>query len=237
MKAAKARSMGLLIALAVRLGFAQASLPSAYTGPWQGTEPPDGWTFSMLGNDIHPDYDGRNDGAAKFQNTGQSISIQYDAPAGALSYWIRGLTFSGGVFRVEQSVDGLDWVPLQTYTQLPSTATFETRAPSLAARYLRFIYTMKEPGTGNVGLDGISIVPFVQPVIGTITATGGVARVSILQSVAGRSYVLERTPVVTSVPVEWTPADSKTGTGGTLLLQDASPTNVVRYYRVRDTTP
>ena len=239
MKAARIRTIWLLVALVARIGFAQtAALPTAYTGPWEQGEPPEGWVFYGLGGaDYNPDYDGINNGAAKLDGTGDFISIHFDGYAGAVSYWIKGLTFiSGGVFRVEQSINGTNWTALQSYTEMPTNAVFQTYATSLASLYIRFIYA--ERVTGNVGIDGISIVPFVQPEIGTISATGGVARVSIPESVVGRTYALEYSTRMTTNPVTWMPpVDSRGGTGGSLEMQDLSPTNTVRYYRVRDATP
>jgi hypothetical protein len=236
MQAARARRIWLLVALAARLGFAQAPLPTSWAGPWQSGTPPEGWTFFSLGGpDYNPDYDGLTNGAAKLDGTGDYVSIDYIGAAGAVFYWVKGLTVSGGVFRVEQSIDGLDWTPLQTYTTLPTNAEFKTHFPALAARHLRFIYA--ERVTGNIGLDGISIAAFVQPVIETVNKTGGVTRVSLGQSVLGRTYALQHTLAITNVPVAWTLSDSQSGTGGALLLRDLTPTNAARTYRVRDVTP
>jgi hypothetical protein len=231
--------ISLLMALAAQLGFAQATLPTAYTGPWEYTEPPEGWAFSGLGTpDYLPDYDGLNDGAAKLDGTGDYIAIHYDAAAAKVTYWAKGLTFSGGTFRVEQSIDGTNWTELATYTELATNATFHKNKPFMASRYIRFNYTEKVHG--NVGVDGISIAAlgdFVQPVITDVSTTGSVARVSILKSVVDRIYALDTTTVLTNVPVIWTPIQSEEGTGGILDLQDPAPTNAVRFYRVRDATP
>lgn len=149
------KSMGWA-ALAASLAFAQAPLPTAYSGPWLGGTPPAGWSFSGLGiPDYVPDYDGLNDGAAKFDGASDSISIHYDSPAASVSFWIRGLTFSGGTFRVEQSPDGRDWTTLATFAPPPSNATYRTLAPSPHSRHLRFRYVRR--ATGNVGLDGVSV--------------------------------------------------------------------------------
>ncbi len=228
---------GCAVALAARLGFAQAALPTLYTGPWQYGTPPAGWTFTSLGGpDYVPDYDGVGDGAAKLDGTGDTVEIAFDSTASTVSYWIRGLTFSGGTFQVQESTNGVDWTALQTVTNPPAAATYQALTPSVDSRYIRFIYVLK--GTGNVGLDGITILndAFVQPVISAATF-GGTNSVSVLDTVLGRTYVLEATGLLDAVPVLWTPADSRFGTGGGLVLQDLAPTNVLRFYRVRDATP
>jgi len=234
MRMVKLGILEILLVLAVPAVFAQVTLPTDYTGPWQHGVPPSGWVFSGLGFDYNPDYDGLNDGAAKFQNTDNSITIHFDVSAGAVSYWIRGLSFVGGTFSVEESVDGNSWSSLQTYTAPPTNATYQTHFPSLEARYLRFFYT--EKGTGNVGIDGILIARFVQPVLSEFVA-GGISTVTVLETVLGRTYVLESTPVLDLDPVQWMQIDSDAGSGGSLDLQDLSPTNAIRFYRVRDATP
>ena len=70
-----------------------------------------------------------------------------------------------------------------------------------------------------------------------MTATGGVMRVTVTATTAGRSYALEHTTAITNAPVAWTGDDAQTGAGGALVLRDLAPTNVLRLYRVRDTTP
>jgi hypothetical protein len=217
---------------------AQTPLPTAWTGPWELGYPPAGWTFSGLGLDYHPDYDGLNDGAAKFQNSGAFIAIHFSDPPAAVSYWIRGLSFSGGVFRVEQSVDGVEWDVLRAYTHPPATATHEVLVPSAEARRIRFIYTEKL--TGNIGLDGISIAKggWVQPVIDAIREDAGAVVVAVQESVMLRTYVLEQAARLDAPPwVEWAPVDEQPGRGGPLELGDPAPAGVMRFYRVRDATP
>jgi hypothetical protein len=228
--------LGLAAGLAVRLAPGQVALPTSWGGPWELGFPPAGWTFTGLGTDYNPDYDGLNNGAAKFQNTGNAITIHYDSPAGALSYWIRGLTFSGGVFRVEQSVDGADWQVLAVYDPPPAAATRYTVFPLAAARHLRFLYAAKV--TGNVGLDGIVLARFIQPAFGALGRTGTVATATVAETVAGRTYALDHAPALPALtPVVWTPADTQTGTGGALELVDSEATDALRFYRVRDATP
>ena len=241
MSPAKGMPIWMAVALAARLGLAQATLPTAWTGPWQERigEEPTGWAFYGLGFDNNPDYDGINNGAARLDTTGDSISIGFSSAAGEVTYWLKGLSFSGGVFQVEQSVDGTNWSAVATYVELPTTATFQTNALSADARHVRFFYVPK--GTGNVGLDGITVFPYVPPaeppLIAGIAATGGVVRIVVAETTPGRIYALDRTLALTNVPVAWTQTDAQPGNGADLSLQDAAPTNAVRYYRVRNVPP
>jgi hypothetical protein len=215
---------------------AQATLPSVVTGPWQRGTPPVGWTFSGLGGDYTPGYDGLQDGAAKLDGTGDFIEISYSGSAASVSFWIQGNTFSGGTFTVEESLAGGVWTPLQTYTSPPSPAVFQSLTPLEASRFIRFIYTLD--AGGNVGLDGVSILSeaALHPEFSDISA-GLSVDVTVLKTVLGRTYDLEYAPALDSIPLTWTHADSGTGTVGPLLLQDSLPENEVRFYRIRDVTP
>lgn len=225
---------GWAVALAAQCAPAQVPLPASWSGPWKWGYPPVGWTFAGLGEDILPDYDGLNDGAAKLDDTGDSISIDFDGEPGAVAYWIKGLTFiSGGVFRVEQSIDGTNWTALATYTNPPVTATFQTHFPSLDTRHIRFLYAVRI--TGNVGVDGIAIPQFVLPAAGSVSLTGQVATLTVPESIAGRTYQLEYADAMTNT---WTPAVVKTGSTNPIVFTNLAPTNTrMRFYRVRDTTP
>lgn len=225
---------GCMAALAARLAWAQAVLPTAYSGPWRDAAPPTGWVFSGLGSpDYAPDYDGHDDGAAKLDDAGDSISIQYDSPAESVSFWIRGLTFSGGVFRVQQSVDGTNWMELAAYSPPPATATFQTLDLSSHARHVRFIYA--ERVTGNVGLDGVSIAKSAFFVMTRFERAGEGGRVWVTPTAEGRLYALQHTTNVLSSNA-WIQASASYGNGGELELIDPI-VHYPRYYRVLDVTP
>ena len=223
--------------LAVRLAGAQATLPTAYTGPWQEATPPEGWTFNGLGLDYQPGYDPAGDGAAKLQNTGNAITVQFSQPAATVSYWLAGNSFSGGTFQVQQSSDGTNWTALQTYTALGGGSNFYAHTVAPEARQVRFYYELK--ATGNVGVDGISItkLAFVQPIIAGFEVMGEDARATVSTALAGRFYMLEHTDALATNPVTWTGDDEQPGADGALLLQGKSIHSAARMYRVRDSTP
>ena len=237
MRTAPGGIIGIWLWLTASTVFAQAPLPTHYTGPWEMGVPPAGWTFSGLGSpDYFPDYDGLNDGAAKLAGTGAFIEIAFSEPAAHVTYWIKGLSFSGGTFEVQESVHGVDWTVLQTYAPPPTNAIFQDLTPSVDSRFIRFIYVLK--GSGNVGLDGISIraEDVIQLRISAI-AGGKTNLVSVLETLSGRTYALEYTLRLDGVPVLWSQADSASGTGSGLVLKDRNPIEDRRFYRVRDATP
>ena len=195
-----------------------AALPATYTGPWRDALPPDGWTFSGLGApDYLPGFDGFGDGAAKLDGTGDFISVRFAAPPESVSFWIQGFSFSGGVFRVEQSIDGTNWLTLATYAPPPTNATFQTFGLSHHARQVRFLYQTRV--TGNVGLDGISVAPDPSVVIDRVVVSNGLARIYILPTEIGRNYALD---VATNLAATsaWNRVFITEGTGGELELID-----------------
>ena len=225
---------GCMAALAARAAFAQAVLPTSYTGPWQGYAPPAGWFFSGLGApEYAPGFDGHGDGAAKLDDAGDFISIQCDSAPAAVSFWIKGQSFSGGVFRVDQSVDGTNWLELASYAPPPTNATFQTLGLSLDARCVRFIYAARE--TGNVGLDGISIAKNVPFAIQRAAWSNDMASVWLQPTAVGRQYQLQYS---TNLPASnaWHRIEPPgEGTGGELELRDLN-FDFPRYYRVVDVT-
>ncbi|MGD9781012.1 MAG: hypothetical protein AB7V14_02535 [Kiritimatiellia bacterium] len=224
---------GWTVALAARLAWGQAVLPTAYTGPWRDAVPPSGWVLSGLGSPDYADFDGNNDGAAKLDDAGDSISIHYDLPAESVSFWIQGFTFiSGGVFRVQQSVDGTNWMEMAAYSPPPAVATFQTLDLSSHARHVRFVYS--ERVTGNVGLDGVSIAKSAFFVITRFERSGEGGRVWVVPTAEGRLYELQHTTNVL-LSNAWVPASSSYGNGGELELIDPL-VHYPRCYRVLDVT-
>jgi hypothetical protein len=143
----------------VAMASGQATLPTGWTGPWQNTTPPTGWTFTSLGVDYSPGYDGMNDGAAKLDGSGDAVTVFFDGAPREVSYWIRGNALSGAyVFKVEESTNGTAWTDVEVYngSGIPATAELKTNVLQAASRHVRFQYVTKS--SGNVGVDGISIV-------------------------------------------------------------------------------
>lgn len=101
--------------------------------------------------------------ACRFDGTGEFLQINVADKPGQLSYYLRGTGIGTpsftGVFDVQQSVDGLSWNTIRSFTTAnPPTGGFVryTATPALTSRFIRFFYTTKESGT-NIALDSVYI--------------------------------------------------------------------------------
>ena len=139
--------------------FGQASLPTFYSGPWNGATLPNGWTQKGLGKDYADNYDGEGGPAAKFDGSGDWLKISFSGKPETVSYWIRGYQLSGDyVFKVQESANGSTWSDVVVYNPanpISGTAVPYTNSLSANSRYVQFIYVTKV--TGNVGIDGVLI--------------------------------------------------------------------------------
>ena len=125
-----------------------AVLPFAFNS---GKEDIEG-TLGMSQNGLGSDY-----GSApllKFDGTDDYVIIHFDSEPGMLSYDIKGNSYSGGTFTVQESEDGSAYTNIVEYTELGSTET-KTHTLTSTSRYVKFIYTNKS--SGNVGLGNITI--------------------------------------------------------------------------------
>ena len=150
---------GILL-VAGTLAWGQATLPAFYSGPWSTTNLPTGWTKNSLGSDYATDYDGSGGNAAKFDGSGDWITIYFNSAPSTVSYWARGNSLSGEYsYKVQESVNGSTWTDVVVFnTGNPlnnSAAVAYTNSLLSASRYVRFIYVTK--AGGNVGLDGVRV--------------------------------------------------------------------------------
>ena len=127
---------------------AVATLPFAFDNGKADIENTPGMSQNGLGSDY---------GSApllKFDHTGDCVIIHFNGEPGKLSYDIKGNSYSGGTFTVQESEDGSAYTNIVEHTELGST---ETKTHTLAAtsRYVKFIYTNKS--AGNVALGNIKI--------------------------------------------------------------------------------
>lgn len=141
----------LFVLIANVNAMAQTSLPTSWN--FATTTLPTGWTSS--GGFTYYAASGNPAPAAKFQATGDKMVIYFSSTPGNLVYDIAGNSFVGGTFLVEESVNGIAYTTLHTFTAPSSTYTTFTDVPSPATRYIRFNYSNKV--TGNVGIDNVSI--------------------------------------------------------------------------------
>lgn len=151
----------------------QAILPTTYSGPWYGATLPTGWSQIGLGTDYAGNYDGVGGGAAKFDTTGDMLTINFSGPPGEVSYWIAPNSLSGAyVFKVEESVDGTMWSDVVSYNGSGIVGiTAKTNVLLNASRYVRFNYVTK--ATGNVGVDGVLITAGASDFLVTFDKTDG----------------------------------------------------------------
>ena len=156
-----------------------AELPFAYDGNGSG-ELPNGFTNSGVGT-----YS--SSPAMKFDGTGDYITIKINAAPGTLTYDIKGNSFSGGTFKVQQSEDGTIYTDVETYTTLGDKQS-ESKTLEQDTRYVKFIYT--EKSSGNVALGNIGITAYVAPVV-TPTVSADPDEVEVDAAAhAGQSLVL-----------------------------------------------
>lgn len=139
-----------IVFLAIK-GFSQTSLPTSWD--FSTTTLPADWT-SAGGFTYYPAI-GNPAPSAKFQATGDILTIFFLSAPGNISYDIVGNAFSGGTFIVEESIDGIAWTTLNTYTTPPTAYTNMSDVPSTLSRYIRFNYSNKV--SGNIGLDNVNI--------------------------------------------------------------------------------
>ena len=187
---------------------APATLPIFYSGSWQ-TGLPTGWSQTGLGSDY-------TNAAAKFDNTGDVISVNFDQSPDSLIHTLKA-NASGtwtGTFDILESVNGVTWTTVASYSSPGSiSATATTLRYKLLpdSRWVSWKYTSK--GNGNVSLDNvyITIPPVTYPVQysvvngnGTVSATvDGVAIASGDQVQQGKNVVFTAVPNTGFRVKEW----------------------------------
>ncbi len=133
-------------------------LPLSYGGPWSPL-PAQGFlgvgvgTYSTsLGNDADP-------GSAKFDDTGDRLTVAFSGPPGTLSYQLKGNPASGtataGTFQVLQSADGVQFTLVRTHLNLSGTAQAFADPLLPATRFVAFLYETKT--SGNLQFDALAV--------------------------------------------------------------------------------
>lgn len=170
------------------MAFAQAVLPTTWDFTTPGVaNPPTGWAYNV-GNNGNLTYAfGKNDAlSARLDATGENIVITFAEKPGVLTYYISPQNAGkswGGVFDVQESVDGSSWTTIRSFTSKATTATNFNDPPVVdslkpATRFVRFYYTNKisisggGPGGGNVALDNITVTKAPAAAIGINVKSG-----------------------------------------------------------------
>ncbi|GHC63560.1 S8 family serine peptidase [Roseibacillus persicicus] len=124
-------------------------LPIYYGGPW--SDLPTGFTSegstfanSSLGGDT-------GFGSARFDATDEQLTVEFDAPAGNVTYNIEGNGGTSptvvGSFVIEESADGIDYSPLRTLDDQDEIDTAYSDSPAADTRYIRFRFDNRISGT------------------------------------------------------------------------------------------
>lgn len=190
---------------------AQTSLPTSWG--FATATLPTGWSSSGSGFSYYAGS-GSPAPAAKFSATGDKLVIAFTTTPGNLTYNLAGNSFSGGTFLVEESVNGIAYTTLHSFTSPPvSTYTPFTDIPNGASRYIRFNYSNKV--TGNIGVDTVKIAAGISTTQ-QINVQQGVTTI-----LNGGTYALS-SPVLTMTPTTFTVQNL--GTVGTLNISGVTIT-------------
>lgn len=195
------------------LSFAQTSLPTSWG--FATTTLPTGWTSS--GGFTYYSASGNPAPAAKFQATGDKLTIFFSGSPGTVSYDIAGNNTGGpwlGTFLLEESVDGTTWTTLHTLTGLAAAYTTMNDTPNNASRYIRFNFSNKVSGN-NVGIDNVSIAAGVSTTQQISVKQGATTIIN------GGTYTMS-SPVSTTTPTTFTIYNI--GTVGTLNISGVTIT-------------
>lgn len=134
------------------ISFGQASLPLTRTA-WGTT--PTGWTDN--GTHRNTSFACTGNSGGSMQATGKYYLVYFSDAPKDVTYSLKGtISGTGSDFRVQESVDGLTWTDVATYTSFTfTTCTTFTKTLLSTSRYVRFIYVTKT--SGNVDIDDVTI--------------------------------------------------------------------------------
>ncbi len=152
----------LISALVLSFGaMAQAPLPTSENfNAFVSTSMQPGWSTNIGGTFTYAT--GVSGTAGKLDIGGEYVMVNTVDAMGVVSYYLKGWNTGGswlGVFTLEESVLGVTWTALQTYSNTLSSAAYTqyTVTPNPSSRYLRWIFTTKATNN-NVGIDDINII-------------------------------------------------------------------------------
>ena len=170
------------------LAFAQAVLPTSWNFTTPGiSTPPVGWSTG-LGTNGNLTYSGTGfsvggDGlSCRMDGKDEFLTVWFNDKPGNLSYYIRGTGFGAnppfaGAFKIQESVDGNNWVDIRTFTAMTTTLTRYSETLNATSRYVRFFYSDKQSGT-NVALDSVLILNSPPPAAGILVKQNNVTLIN-----------------------------------------------------------
>ncbi len=133
-----------------------ATLPFAFDGGKADIEAEDGLTQEGLDSDYN------SSPKLKFNSTGDYVVLAFNERPGVLTFDIKGNSFSGGMFTVQTSEDGVTYTDLEAYTTLGAMQSEEFDNLGEDVRYIKWVYT--EKSSGNVALGNIALAKYTEPV-------------------------------------------------------------------------
>ena len=126
-----------------------ATLPFEFDGGRADIANTDGLTQEGL------DSDYGSSPKLKFNNSDDYVLLHFQGTPGALTFDIKGNSFSGGTFTVQTSEDGETYTDLATYSELGAIQHELFNNLGENVRYIKWIYTEKV--SGNVALGNIKL--------------------------------------------------------------------------------
>lgn len=159
-----------------------ATLPFVFDGGKDNIGNVVGLTQSSLGTDYetYPKL--------KFDDSNDVLILKFNERPGTLSFDIKGNSFSGGTFKVQTSIDGINYTDFITYTRLGATQSEAFNNLDESVRYIKWIYTNKS--SGNVALGNIKLMKYDASQPDTPTGTIFTKVNSIQDLVAGYEYII-----------------------------------------------
>lgn len=128
-----------------------ASLPFAFDGGVSDIASKDGMSQNGLGSDYSASP------KLKFDSQGDNVIINFNEAAKKVTYTVKGNSTSGTyAFDVMESADGVEYTPVHSHNDLPSSGTAYTDNLASTSRFVKFVYTTK--ANGNVALGDINII-------------------------------------------------------------------------------
>ncbi len=150
-----------MLLLLSRFTQAQVTLPAGYSFDNLNSlsNLPSGWSGNISGTLSY--ITGQSGTAARFDEQGEYLKFFTTAPIGTLSFYLKGWTGGGssnwtGVYKIQESQNGINWTDLASYTALNSSVyQLYTLNPDIDSRYIRFLFSNKTIGC-NVALDEVN---------------------------------------------------------------------------------
>lgn len=147
----------------------QAPVPTSWN--CEGTVPA-GWTLNVGTNPYYASSSAcAGSGSLRLDQSGEWVMVEFGSQPGTVTYSLRGMVGTApawdGTFRVQESVDGVNWVTMTTFTgvgSIPhqSCSTYTSTPSNPQTRFIRWYFENKLSGNsptggGNVNLDEISV--------------------------------------------------------------------------------